>query len=873
MRWGAMSWPRLGLLLSTAAGAVVALLCARTAWAQDALPRRATEGTAPAPVVVPPVVKKNEGVQYPRQALDEGFREAAQVVLTLTVDATGVVSGVVVTEGAGHGLDEAAVEAARKLEFEPATRDGKPVAARIRFVYRFVPPPGVLTGRVVTATGERPVPGAAVSVRDAEGHEWSATAGPDGTWRVGDLAPGAYHVTVTAPGLDPHAADVTVVAGEEVSAVDRLTAPKPAAPTRAAAAGQEEVEEVEVRGERPPREVTKRTLDQREISRIPGTNGDALRSLQNLPGVARAPAFAGILIVRGSSPQDTQYFVDGTPVPIIYHFGGLSSIVPTEMLSRIDFYPGNFSAQYGRALGGIVDVGLEEPKKDRLHVMAQADLIDTRAIVQGPLFETGWNFAIAGRRSWFDAWLAPALKATGAGVSVGPVYYDYQAILQRDIDKHSSVRFAFFGSDDRLDILLKTASSSEPDLAGAVGTHTGFWRAQALYRNKLSDAAEFRAVVAAGEDYQEFNVGTLFFKETDWPLTARVELAEKLDRRLTLNVGLDEIYAPYTGAARLPATPVAGQPPPGPFSAGPLLNAQASDSFFEPALYTELEATPWEGTRVVPGARLDYTLSTKSWDLAPRVVVRQDVTRDPRTTLKGGVGLFAQPPSPLQTNNVFGTPGVTSERAYQYDLGIERVFTRNIEASLDGFYKQLDKLYAQGLGNTGSGVVYGAETLIRYKPDDRFFGWIAYTLSRSVRRTEPGAPLRIFQFDETHVLTMVGSYRIGKGWELGMRYRLSSGYMYTPNQYGFYDENVGTYAPLEQYPQNNTRLPLFHALDVRIDKTWQLKGGGKIGAYLDVLNIYNQGNVAGVAYDYNYTHTTPASDLPIIPSLGLRVEY
>ena len=58
-----------------------------------------------------------------------------------------------------------------------------------------------------------------------------------------------------------------------------------------------------------------------------------------------------------------------------------------------------------------------------------------------------------------------------------------------------------------------------------------------------------------------------------------------------------------------------------------------------------------------------------------------------------------------------------------------------------------------------------------------------------------------------------------------MRYRLSSGYMYTPNQYGFYDENVGTYLPLSAYPPDGSRLPLFHSLDVRVDKTWKIELG------------------------------------------------
>jgi TonB family protein len=821
-------------------------------------------------VIVPPVVTRNEGAAYPKEALAAGIHDAVDVPLVLTIDATGVVTRVEVEKPVGHGFDEAAVTAAQKLLFQPATRDGTPVAAKTRFVYRFTPPPGALAGRVLTQAGDRPIAGATVVARDSSGVEMAATSGADGSWRLERVPAGTYHIVVSAPDLLPHEADETVAYGEETTSIDRLAPPLPVAPAPDAGA-PEAIEEVEVRGEKPPREVTKRTLEEREINRIPGTNGDALRSLQNLPGVARPPPLTGLLIVRGSAPQDTQYFIDGTPVPIVYHFGGLSSVVPTEMLDRIDFYPGNFSAQYGRAMGGIVDVGLTDPKKDKLRMMASADLIDGRVLAQGPLFDTGWTFAVGGRRSTIDTWLPSVLDATRSGVSVTPVYYDYQAVVHRDLNQRSSLRLALFGSDDKIDIFLPAASAGTPTLAGNIGAHNGFWRAQATYRNKLSNETELRVIGAVGQDYVNFNSGNLFFTLNDWPITSRIELAQKLDKRLTMNVGLDLIYAPFTVSAQFPPLPKAGQPPPGPFSSEPPITTSQSDTFFEPAFYTEWEATPWTGGRIVPGVRLDYTSGTRSWDLAPRLVVRQDVTRDPRTTIKAGVGVFNQPAQPQETNPVFGTPGLVSNRAYHYDVGVERVFTRNIEASLEGFYKQIDNLVQQGLGNTGSGVVYGAETLIRYKPDDRFFGWLAYTLSRSLRRTQPGAPLRIFAFDETHILTVLGSYRLGQGWEIGARYRLTSGYMSTPQQYGFYDENIGTYIPLSTYPPNNTRLPLFQALDIRIDKTWKLPWG-KIGAYLDVLNVYNQSNVDGVSYDFNSTHSGYAYDLPIIPSIGLRVE-
>jgi hypothetical protein len=58
--------------------------------------------------------------------------------------------------------------------------------------------------------------------------------------------------------------------------------------------------EATVRARRPAREVTRQSLEFREILRMPGTGGDALRAVQNFPGVARS--INGLLIVRGTDP-------------------------------------------------------------------------------------------------------------------------------------------------------------------------------------------------------------------------------------------------------------------------------------------------------------------------------------------------------------------------------------------------------------------------------------------------------------------------------------------------------------------------------------------------------------------------------------------
>jgi hypothetical protein len=117
---------------------------------------------------------------------------------------------------------------------------------------------------------------------------------------------------------------------------------------------------------------------------------------------------------------------------------------------------------------------------------------------------------------------------------------------------------------------------------------------------------------------------------------------------------------------------------------------------------------------------------------------------------------------------------------------------------------------------------------------------------------------------------------LGRGWEFGSRFRLVSGNMYTPLMAppglpAVYAADAGTYVPLEgqQYSQ---RLPLFHQLDIRVDKRWQFRTW-QLGAYIDVYNAYNHASVEAVSYDYRYAKSSYTTGLPFLPSVGVRGEF
>ncbi|HET9930084.1 MAG TPA: TonB-dependent receptor, partial [Polyangiaceae bacterium] len=214
--------------------------------------------------------------------------------------------------------------------------------------------------------------------------------------------------------------------------------------------------------------------------------------------------------------------------------------------------------------------------------------------------------------------------------------------------------------------------------------------------------------------------------------------------------------------------------------------------------------------------------------------------------------------------------------------GIEHEFLPPLELSVEGFYKDLRNLVVsnpaadqsaagQTYTNVGTGRSYGAEVLLRYKPTGRFFGWLAYTLSRAERKDGPADDKHLFEYDQTHILTAIASYKLGRGWQIGSRFRYVSGKPYTPNLGGVMDYDAGVYSPIASPNEYSKRLPSFHQLDVRVDKTWKFSHWS-LAAYLDVQNVYAHKNIEGRADNYDYSKTTPIYGLPILPVVGLRGE-
>jgi TonB family protein len=264
--------------------------------ASSASPAPSSAAPAPAvPELVPPRLTESVTVPYP-----EGATGNAMVTLKVVVNRDGTVRSVEATHG-DEPFASAAVAAARNFRFEPATRDGQPVAATIRFAVEFTAP--------------APVPNTSEPNGSAPPPNGSATT-PNGS----------------------------------------------ATPPNGSAAPTNATTEVIVTGERPAPAVT--SLSRAEVRQLPGAFGDPFRALDAMPGVTPIVSGLPYFYVRGAPPGNVGYFLDGVRVPYLFHVGLGPSIVNPAMVDRVDLYSGGYPARFGRFAGGIVSGETTAPRTD-----------------------------------------------------------------------------------------------------------------------------------------------------------------------------------------------------------------------------------------------------------------------------------------------------------------------------------------------------------------------------------------------------------------------------------------------------------------------------------------------------------------------------
>lgn len=533
------------------------------------------------------------------------------------------------------------------------------------------------------------------------------------------------------------------------------------------------------------------------------------------------------------------------------------------------------------------------------------------------------SFAFAARRSWLDAFIPLALEFINPGqagsATFAPVYADYQAKLEYRPSAAHTFQAMAFGSDDQITFRF---ALPEERLDARMRFQLTFHRLVGRWRWNLHPRMINEAVVHVGVDAALIRLTTGLglegLKDTDNTfdmqmtnrapvLGVRNSLRYDVDRWLSFTLGVDSSLAfPRLALFILSRSSTLEPAPPTPAEAAPESDADphevrstlpvrstmsaAQEQRYNVNLGSYLQAVvePIPGLKLLPGFRLDYMVyGSESRAVAPmpRFTARWEPVR--HTVLKATTGLYLQAPRAYESSNLTGNPSLQPEQSWQTTVGLEQRITPFMTVGINAFVNLRQDLiqtmampinvdvdlglsmFADHFDNQSVGRVYGMDLLWRHEVTKHLYGWVAYTLSRSEVMHPPDRWWRPFNFDQTHILSVVGQYRVpwhlpfrewarsgrlprgplwNTGWSilcgdlsLGARFRYVTG---NPQHY-LEDALVSSTqvqddaeTPRVQPPPDGKRHKPFHQLDLRVD--YKMSFNLWLATLsLDILNVYN----------------------------------
>jgi TonB family protein len=878
----------------------VAATCWGATSPAQAAPAEGAQAERPAGKVTKPP-KLLEFFQAPYPESERASGQKASVVLAISIDAEGKVVGADVVGSGGAAFDEAAVAAAKQFRFQPAEIDGVPAPVRIQYRYDFVlsapapvaaPKTADFGGVVRDRKTGKPMAGVLVGF-DAE----TARTDEQGRFRFPEASPGTHSVTLSGAEFTPVGTEETLVAGHKYDATYDVEVRAEELPP------EERVDfELVVVDTQLEKTVGSVAVSAEQGARVAGTGGDVIKVVENLPGVARSSVGSAALVVWGAGPSDTRVYIDDVHVPLLYHEGGIRSVVNSDLVQTVELEPGGYGVAHGRGLGGLVNVGLRPLQADGYHGTVALDAIDGAASLRGSIGKNV-HFAGAIRRSHLDWVLAHVTTNDVGDVVPIPQYWDSQLRLAWVPRESESVEVGGLLSSDHISRALV---ESDPADTKRESRDTGFERIYVRYTRHLDDGGTVTVTPFFGFDHarisSQFGAVPAVLDNQSTVYGARAAWSGQPTEFLGVSAGIDAEFVSselsrqgsVTSPPREGDIRVFGQIPSDQVNAdgwntttaGLSPYAQADVSLaggkvhvipgvrIEPSVVSTSRTTPPQGDLPAVGSLREDT------HIEPRVAARWSVT--PRMKVRAAVGVYHQPPLAEDLSAVFGNPALNPSKAVHYLAGMAFQLTKPISVELTSFYAQQSDLVtrsplsapvaAQALIQDGRGRAYGTQILLRHDLSGRFFGWLSYTLMRSERTDGGSQSYRLFDFDQTHVFTALASYDLGAGFEAGARFRYSTGYPRTPVTSAVYDARTDSFQPV--FGAHNTiRIPEFYQFDVRIAKRFKLGEKSDIEVYLDVQNVSNHGNPEEIVYNFDYTQKSYITGLPVLPVLGGKLTW
>ena len=632
-----------------------------------------------------------------------------------------------------------------------------------------------------------------------------------------------------------------------------------------------------VQGRRKDSAVSRTTISAEEAAKVaPG--GDVAQVIKLLPGVQTSGNNGRQIIIQGSGPRDSRYFIDDLETPFIFHNFGNLSVIPSEFLESVEFESAGFGAEYGDATGGIITLRTKTVIPERpktivtLNVPFYSGVSHTRPLSEDSALTVGV------RRSYIDVFLRQFLSRrnskrgdTSGNLTIAPYFSDGEvAYLKKDTDGFTKT--SLIAAVDGIKAAFPSSQAANENGQASFGQSTSFVDL-GVERNQRLDkdwSYDTTPQIYYYRNSTEFNTYSAI-NETE-KIRIPTHLTRRLDKSDKFYLGVDpdftiartDVFAPRMQRSDPTYDPENAQPE----------KSNDYEHYANLAAWVAIDQSIGALT-VTPGVRAYYNGEIKRSSADPRLRARYVLSDD--HSLKAAVGQYSEGPQPLEASPSRGNSHLNFTRAMHYMVGIESKWGDDWSTDVSVYYKTIKDVVESdavtNYNNEGKRRSRGFETLIRRNLTGRLFGWLAYTYSKTEEQRSQGVDWGQARYDQTNVVALVGDYKLNGVWDVGGRYDYHTGATHNLIDAAVFNSNLDKYEPRPTANGvNGGRLPAYNSATVYFNHDI-LYDEWKLALRFGMEQFWVRPQVVQVAYNYNYTKAQPVSSLSSVPFLELKGEF
>jgi len=220
--------------------------------------------------------------------------------------------------------------------------------------------------------------------------------------------------------------------------------------------------------------VSARTFTVDDTKRYAGSRNDVARMASNYAGVQTATDDRNDIIIRGNSPSNLQWRIEGIEVPNPNHFasfgstGGPVNMINNNQLGNSDFLTAAFPGEYGNVLSGIFDLKFKNGNADNYEFLGQIGFNGFELAAEGPISrQSGSSFTTSYRYSTMGVFKAIGVTF-GTGTAV-PEYQDLSFKVNFPTQKAGTFSVYGMGGLSSIEFLDSERDTSQVDFYGGEG--------------------------------------------------------------------------------------------------------------------------------------------------------------------------------------------------------------------------------------------------------------------------------------------------------------------------------------------------------------------------------------------------------------------